>query len=77
MPTQTETMSISGVVRGYDRAPIHMIAVSVYHDTRLVAKEYTAKEYTDDVRQALRQGDLKRAAQLARVFKLTPITVGS
>jgi hypothetical protein len=29
----------------------------------------------DDVREALRQGDLKRAAQLARVFKLTPIAV--
>jgi hypothetical protein len=27
----------------------------------------------DDVREALRQGDLKRAAQQARVFKLTPI----
>jgi hypothetical protein len=31
----------------------------------------------DHVREALRQGDLKRAVQLARVFKLTPITVGS
>jgi hypothetical protein len=29
----------------------------------------------DDVREALRRGDLKRAAQLARVFKLTPIAV--
>jgi len=29
----------------------------------------------DEVRQALRRGDLKRASQLARVFKLTPITV--
>ena len=28
----------------------------------------------DDVRQALRQGDLESAARLARVFKLTPIT---
>ncbi|MGH2541511.1 MAG: hypothetical protein ACRDIB_01860 [Ardenticatenaceae bacterium] len=27
----------------------------------------------DDVRDALRRGDLKRASQLARVFKLTPI----
>ena len=27
----------------------------------------------DDVRQALRQGNLKAAAQLARVFKLTPV----
>ena len=29
----------------------------------------------DEVRQALRRGDLKRASQLARVFKLTPIKV--
>ena len=29
----------------------------------------------DDVREALRQGDLKQAAQLARVFKLTPIAI--
>jgi len=28
----------------------------------------------DEVRQALRRVDLKRASQLARVFKLTPIT---
>jgi hypothetical protein len=27
----------------------------------------------DDVRQALREGDLKTAAKLGRVFKLTPI----
>ena len=27
----------------------------------------------DDVRQALRQGDLETAARLARVFRLTPI----
>jgi len=27
----------------------------------------------DDVRQALRRGDLETAARLARVFKLTPI----
>jgi hypothetical protein len=29
----------------------------------------------DDVREALRRGDLKQAAQLARVFKLTPIAI--
>jgi hypothetical protein len=29
----------------------------------------------DDVREALRQGDLDRAGRLARVFKLTPIAV--
>jgi len=29
----------------------------------------------DEVREALRQGDLKRAGQLARVFRLTPLTV--
>ena len=29
----------------------------------------------DAVREALRQGDLKRASQLARVFTLTPLTV--
>ncbi len=29
----------------------------------------------DEVREALRRGDLKRAGQLARVFKLTPIAV--
>ena len=29
----------------------------------------------DDVREALRRGDLKRAGQLARVFKLTPVSV--
>ena len=27
----------------------------------------------DDVRQALRQGDLETATHLARVFKLTPV----
>jgi hypothetical protein len=27
----------------------------------------------DDVRQALREGDVKRASQLARVFRLTPM----
>jgi hypothetical protein len=31
----------------------------------------------DTVREALRQGDLKRASQLARVFKLTPVTMDS
>jgi hypothetical protein len=29
----------------------------------------------DEVREALRRGDLKRAGQLARVFKLEPIGV--
>lgn len=29
----------------------------------------------DDVRESLRRGDLKRAGQLARVFKLTPVSV--
>ena len=29
----------------------------------------------DAVREALRQGDLQRASQLARVFTLTPLTV--
>ena len=29
----------------------------------------------DDVRQALRQGDLETAAQWARVFKLTPVAI--
>ena len=29
----------------------------------------------DDVRKALRGGDLKRASQLARVFKLLPVNV--
>jgi hypothetical protein len=29
----------------------------------------------DDVRDALRQGDLAHAAKLARVFTLTPVTV--
>jgi len=29
----------------------------------------------DDVRQALRRGDVKAASRLARVFKLTPVTV--
>ena len=29
----------------------------------------------DQVREALRRGDLQGASQLARVFKLTPITV--
>ena len=29
----------------------------------------------DDVRQALRRGDLETAARLAQVFKLTPVAV--
>ncbi|MCD4805650.1 MAG: hypothetical protein K8R07_08260 [Desulfobacterales bacterium] len=29
----------------------------------------------DDIRNALRQGDVKSAAQLARIFTLTPIAV--
>ena len=29
----------------------------------------------DDVREALRSGDLETATQLAQVFKLTPVTV--
>ena len=29
----------------------------------------------DDVREALRQGDLRRAARQARVYKLTPVAV--
>ena len=28
----------------------------------------------DSVRESLRRGDLKRAGQLARVFKLTPVS---
>lgn len=32
-------------------------------------------EKLDEVRMALHQGDLHRAGQLARLFKLTPITV--
>ena len=29
----------------------------------------------DEVREALRRGDLKKAGHLARVFKLTPVSV--
>jgi hypothetical protein len=29
----------------------------------------------DDVRGALRKGDIKRAAQIARVFTLTPVAI--
>lgn len=29
----------------------------------------------DEVREALRRGDFKKAGQLARIFKLTPIPV--
>jgi hypothetical protein len=44
MSTLDQTMSISGVVRGYDGKAIEMIAVSIYRDTQLVAKEYTNGE---------------------------------
>ena len=30
---------------------------------------------SDEVRMALRRGDLKKASQLARVFQLTPVSV--
>ena len=33
----------------------------------------TDAEKLDEVRRALQQGDLKRASQIARVFKLTPV----
>ena len=29
----------------------------------------------DDVRDALRQGDIEAAAKLARIFKLTPVAI--
>jgi hypothetical protein len=29
----------------------------------------------DDVREALRAGDIKRAARLAKVYRLSPVTV--
>ena len=29
----------------------------------------------DEVRESLRRGDLKRAGQLSRIFKLTPVSV--
>lgn len=29
----------------------------------------------DEVRESLRRGDLKRAGQLARIFKLTPVSI--
>jgi hypothetical protein len=29
----------------------------------------------DDVREALRRGDIEAAAKLARIFKLTPVAV--
>ena len=32
-------------------------------------------EKLDEVREALRRGDLQRAGQFARIFKLTPIAV--
>ncbi len=28
----------------------------------------------DDIREALRRGDIKRASELGRVYKLTPVT---
>jgi len=31
-------------------------------------------EKLDDVREALRHGDLKRAGKLARIFRLTPVS---
>jgi hypothetical protein len=31
----------------------------------------------DEVRAALRQGDLETAAQLARIYKLTPIAIAA
>ena len=33
------------------------------------------EDYIDDVREALRRGDLKAATGLARIFALTPIAV--
>lgn len=32
-------------------------------------------EKLDEVRESLRRGDLKKAGQLARIFKLTPVSV--
>ena len=32
-------------------------------------------EKLDEVREALRRGDLKRAGQLGRVYQLTPLTI--
>jgi hypothetical protein len=31
----------------------------------------------DDVREALRRGDLEAAAQVARIFKLTPVAIAA
>lgn len=31
----------------------------------------------DDVREALRRGDLKTASQAARIYKLTPVTIAA
>ena len=39
-----EEITISGQVRGYDRAPIHMIQVTVYRDMQLVDHVYTDEE---------------------------------
>ena len=36
-----EDVSIHGQVRSHERAPIFMIKVSVYRDTRLLADTYT------------------------------------
>jgi hypothetical protein len=41
MSTLAKAMSISGVVRGYDRKPIQMIKVTVYRDARVVDHGYT------------------------------------
>jgi hypothetical protein len=32
-------------------------------------------EKLDEVREALRQGDIQKVSQLARLFKLTPVAV--
>jgi hypothetical protein len=44
MSSRAETIAISGLVRGYDRTPIHMIEVTVYRDLRVVACVYTNEE---------------------------------
>jgi hypothetical protein len=44
MSSLAETMAISGLVRGYDRTPIHMIEVTIYRDTRVVDRVYTDEE---------------------------------
>jgi hypothetical protein len=40
----SEEITISGQVRGYDRAPIHMIQVTVYRDMQQVDRVYTNEE---------------------------------